>query len=141
MTPFEGRYPQASSISHCQFEAEDPLRFFVLSNVGHYFEGAPVKVKLKKFFGWPRARTIINPEIVWHSEDRIKSVEGCMSYPERPVFNLRRWEIVKVKYWTFWGKREKKFYYYRAMVLQHEIDHFDLIDPKDIHKNKYGQKN
>ena len=81
MKPFEGKYPQASSISHCQIEEKDPLRFFVLGNSWHVFEGTPMK--LKKFFGWPRARTIINPKIINHERKVMSMKEGCMSWEQQ----------------------------------------------------------
>ena len=30
LSPFPGKYERAASISHCQIEANDPLRFFVV---------------------------------------------------------------------------------------------------------------
>ena len=93
--PFEGRFPNASSISHCQLEGtqNDPLKFFVLGNDIHLFRDSRGQVKykpikLKKYFGFPYPRTIINPEIIWHNEKLIKSREGCMSQPDTPPMNV-----------------------------------------------------
>lgn len=129
MKPFPGRYPKASSISHCQIEAEDPLRFFVLGDSWHVFEGSPMK--LKKFFGFPWARTIINPDIIEGHGQRVKSQEGCMSFPDTKTRRVKRWEIVDCRFWTFWGRRTKRLYLYRAAVVQHEVDHMDAVTTED----------
>lgn len=134
LKPFEGKWPNASAISHCQITQDDPLRFLVLGDGYHTFEGRPVK--LKKYFGFPWSRVIINPEIVWHSTNAIKSVEGCYSFSKQKTRRVQRWEIVDCTYWTFFGKRTKKFYLYRAAVLQHEIDHFNGITIEDRYFNK-----
>lgn len=133
MKPFPGRFPKASSISHCQMEAEDPLRFFVLGGHWHVFEAVPMK--LKTAFGFPWARTIINPKIVWHGKDTQNIKEGCMSLEDQKPHKIKRWRIVEAEYWTFFGKRKKKFYLYRAVVLQHEIDHMNNILPEEIYRH------
>lgn len=130
--PFEGRFPVASSISHCQIEAVDPLRFFVLGNSWHNFENKPAK--LKKFFGFPWPRTIINPVIVSAGNKHQHIREGCMSYTDernQKVLKVKRHEIVECEYWTIFGKRRKKMYLYRAALLQHELDHMDMITTED----------
>ena len=133
--PFAGRFPFASSISHCQIELNDPLRFFVVDKEGGMNEqGVRLKqgTKLKRYFG---ARTIINPEIIGHGEATIKSREGCMSFPDGKIRKIKRWETVEVKYWTFFGKKQRKFYMYRASICQHEISHFDLVDIEQEYKH------
>jgi len=135
MNPFDGRYPVASSIAHCQIEATNPLRFFVLGRAWHLAAGKPYK--LKRFFGFPWPRTIINPEIIWHGEDKIKSIEADVG-DERPPLNIRRWEIIEVKYQTFFGKRKRKFYHYRSSLIQHNIDLFNCFSLKDRQKNRYN---
>src|SRR3990167_6697000 len=65
LSPFPGRYPEAMSMSHCQIEPNDPLRFFVVSRGHRQWK------HLRWFFGeWylGGARTIMNPEIVWHGK-------------------------------------------------------------------------
>lgn len=132
MSPFEGRYPFASSISHCQIEGNDPLRFFVVDQEGNY-------IKLKKFFGFPRARTIINPVIISHGKKKVKQKEGCMSISDKPK-RIQRWENVEIEFQTLWTllftKRKKKLYLYRAACVQHELDHQDFITSEEVYKNK-----
>ena len=123
MKPLPGRWPNASSISHCQITDKDPLRFFVIGNSWHLFENRPVK--LKKYFGWPYVRTIMNPKIISIGNVSYKSREGCFSFPESPMRTIKRSETVTLKFWTFLGPRIKKLQMYRAAVVQHEIDHMD----------------
>lgn len=128
LSPFPGKFPFVSSISHCQMNADDPLRFFVVDREGGMNEqGVRLKqgTKLKRYFG---ARTIINPEIVGHGEETIISKEGCMGFPDGKIRKIKRRETVEMKYWTFFGRRQRKFYMYRASICQHEIDHFNLVD-------------
>lgn len=117
--PFPGKYERAASISHCQIEADDPLRFFVIDKDFGWF------------FGWGKilpARVIINPKIISHGTQHQHIREGCMSYPFRNTIKMKRWEIVEAEYWTFFGKRRKKLYLFRAAMIQHELDHMNMLD-------------
>ena len=68
-------------------------------------------------------KIMINPEIVSHSEDRVKKVEGCLSYPK--VFcSVERWKTVKVKYLNEnFIMTEEELEEYPSRVAAHEIDH------------------
>ena len=135
-TPFEGKYPFAASISHCQVEAEDPLRFFVVDREGGTYEKdkkgniKPLRYAypLKKWFG---ARTIINPVPVGHGKEIISSMEGCMSDDNPKKRRIKRYENVWISYWTFFGKKTRKFSMFRSILIQHELDHFDNISIED----------
>lgn len=84
---------------------------------------------------------LINPEIVWFGEDKIKVAEGCLSVKGYEGFVVRPVKIGVVAY-TPEGKRlefETDSLY--ARVLQHEIDHLDgilypdrIAELKDIRK-------
>jgi len=122
---FPGRYPKSSSISHCQIEGDDPLRFFVVDKqgsekIGWYFNN--------RIFP---ARTIINPKILEYYGGEIENKEGCMSFPFSRTIKIRRWEIVLAEYWTIWGKKRKKLYLWRSFVFQHELEHMDLTHPRE----------
>ncbi|MBN9386773.1 MAG: peptide deformylase [Chloroflexi bacterium] len=70
---------------------------------------------------------LINPEIVWFSDDRIKAGEGCLSVRGFEGYVVRPTRIGVVAY-DEKGKRlefEASSLYARA--LQHEIDHLDGI--------------
>jgi peptide deformylase len=70
---------------------------------------------------------MVNPEIVWESEDHSLYEEGCLSIPgqfaeiERPV-------AVRVKYLDYLGKpNEVLAENMLARCVQHEIDHLDGV--------------
>lgn len=75
--------------------------------------------------GKPRA--MINPQIVYRSEEKIVGEEGCLSVPE--IFeNVERSKEVIVKYKDENGtEQEEKFVDYSARIVQHEYDHLDGI--------------
>lgn len=131
LSPFEGKYPYASSISHSQIEPNDPLRFFVVDLEGNF-------INLGRFFGWKflSARTIINPEIISKGNETQYIREGCMSFQSDHIRKIKRHEIVELKYWTFFGPRQKKFYLYRAALIEHEIDHMDCTTVEDHYRHR-----
>ena len=70
---------------------------------------------------------LINPEIIYKSEEKILFCEGCLSVPGQSA-EVERHESVKVRYTDYNGKeQELEASDYRAVVLQHEIDHLDGI--------------
>jgi peptide deformylase len=75
--------------------------------------------------GKPRA--MINPKIVYRSEEKIVAEEGCLSVPE--IFeNVERSKEVIVRYKDESGaEHEEKFVDYSARIVQHEYDHLDGI--------------
>jgi peptide deformylase len=75
---------------------------------------------------------LINPEIVWKSEETHVDREGCLSFPNITV-HVERPEEVKFDYTDQTGKRvrEKTFSELYARALCHETEHLDgvlLID-------------
>lgn len=137
--PFPGRFPWASSISHCQIEENDPLRFFVVDREGGLNEqGVRLRqgTPLKRYFG---ARTIINPIITKTGKEIMNSREGCMSFASEKIRKIKRLENVFVSYWTFFGPRIRKFSLYRASIVQHEIDHMDLVNIHDRYFHRRGK--
>lgn len=68
---------------------------------------------------------LINPEIIWHSDNLIESEEGCLSVPGQRA-KIKRFDKIKVKYLDINGKEniiETNGLF--AICLQHEIDHLD----------------
>jgi peptide deformylase len=66
---------------------------------------------------------MINPEILWVSDDKEKGWEGCLSIPglRGPVPRHRR---IGVRYLTRAGEvREDEYAGFLARVFQHEFDH------------------
>lgn len=81
-------------------------------------KGRPMKKKPLVF---------INPEIIEHSDERVKNLEGCLSVPGISC-EIERWSRVKVKcYDENFNEviREGDGLFGRCM--QHEIDHLDGI--------------
>ena len=70
---------------------------------------------------------LVNPEIVAHSNRKVKSKEGCLSLPGIQV-EVERWEWVEVEAYD----ADFELYSYRSgelfgRCMQHEIDHLDGI--------------
>jgi peptide deformylase len=66
---------------------------------------------------------LLNPEILWHSEDQNTYEEGCLSVPEHYA-EVTRPAKVRVRYMDRQGEiREIEADGLLATVLQHEIDH------------------
>ncbi|MBQ8870422.1 MAG: peptide deformylase [Alphaproteobacteria bacterium] len=70
---------------------------------------------------------LVNPEIVYKSEETILFCEGCLSVPKQSA-DVERHYAIKVRYLDYNGKaQEIEAEDYLAVVLQHEIDHLDGI--------------
>lgn len=70
---------------------------------------------------------LINPEIIWHSNDKEILEEGCLSFPEIRD-EVARYKNIKVKYIDTNGEEKiLEANDYVAKVLQHEIDHTNGI--------------
>ena len=81
-------------------------------------KGRPMKKKPLVF---------INPEIIEHSDERVKNLEGCLSVPGISC-EIERWSWVKVKCFDEnfnEVSREGDGLFGRCM--QHEIDHLDGV--------------
>ncbi|MBZ4689869.1 MAG: def1 [Cereibacter sp.] len=74
-----------------------------------------------------RARPIamLNPEVVWSSEDISTYEEGCLSLPNQ-FADIERPASVKVRWMGMDGKQEEELFTgLWATCVQHEIDHLD----------------
>jgi peptide deformylase len=70
---------------------------------------------------------LINPEIVWASEERVAHEEGCLSIPEY-LDEVIRPERVKVRFLDLEGKaQEIDADGLLARVVQHEVDHINGV--------------
>ncbi|QUS36510.1 peptide deformylase [Falsirhodobacter algicola] len=73
----------------------------------------------------PRPMVLINPEILWSSEDRSTYEEGCLSIPEQYA-EVERPARVRVRWLGLDGaEHEEEFADLWATCVQHEIDHLD----------------
>ena len=70
---------------------------------------------------------VINPEIIWRSEETVVGSEGCLSIPGY-VGNVERNESIKVKGLSVFGRPLKiSASGWMARIFQHEIDHLEGI--------------
>lgn len=87
----------------------------------------------------PAPYKMVNPKIVWHSDELQECQEGCLSIPNQYA-PVQRFESVKVEYLDENGKScildAKGFL---AVAVQHELDHLDGVIFID-HLSKLRQK-
>ena len=77
--------------------------------------------------GKPHPLFIVNPEIVWASEEESPYEEGCLSFPGQYA-EVWRPSQVKVKYLDYWGKEQLlEADGLLATCIQHEMDHLNGI--------------
>ncbi len=73
----------------------------------------------------PRPMVLVNPEIVWASEDLSTYEEGCLSIPEQYA-EVQRPATVRVRWLDMDGTtQEEEMTGLWATCVQHEIDHLD----------------
>ena len=73
----------------------------------------------------PRPMVLINPQVIWSSEDTSTYEEGCLSIPEQYAEVTRPAEV-KVRWMALEGSvHEEQFAGLWATCVQHEIDHLD----------------
>lgn len=73
----------------------------------------------------PRPLVLVNPEIVWASEDLSTYEEGCLSIPDQYA-EVERPAEVRVRWQDLDGKdQEEQFSGLWATCVQHEIDHLN----------------
>ena len=88
-------------------------------------------------------KVMINPEIIWHSQEQEIDEEACLSVPGRKG-KVSRFKQIVVKYQTVdWKIKEEKLSWFNARIVQHEIDHLDgvLFVDKVIQENKVNLSN
>ncbi|MBA3909536.1 MAG: peptide deformylase [Rhodobacter sp.] len=75
--------------------------------------------------GPPEPMVLVNPEVVWSSEDVSVYEEGCLSIPDQYA-DVKRPAEVKVRWLDLAGQeQERQFHGIWATCVQHEIDHLD----------------
>ncbi len=75
----------------------------------------------------PKAYVLVNPEIIYHSDETTEDLEGCLSVPGL-VGRVERWDAVTVKAQNRFGKSMKiKAEGWLARIFQHEMDHLDGV--------------
>ena len=75
----------------------------------------------------PAPLYMVNPEIIWKSEDLEVCEEGCLSLPEMRA-EVERPASVKIRYLDYDGKEcELLAEEFLAVAAQHELDHLDGV--------------
>jgi peptide deformylase len=75
--------------------------------------------------GVPEPMVLINPQVIWASEDLSSYEEGCLSIPDQYA-EVKRPALVKVRWMGLDGaEQERQFEGLWATCVQHEIDHLD----------------
>jgi peptide deformylase len=107
----------------------EPLALFIVaSRPNRRYPHAPVM----------EPTAMLNPELLWASNDTETGWEGCLSIPgiRGPV---RRHQRVRVRYLTREGEiREEEYKGFLARIFQHEFDHInglvylDRVDSRDL---------
>ena len=95
----------------------------------------------KKLYG------LINPEIVWASDEKVDGTEGCLSIPGW-LGDVSRHEAIAVKALNRSGQKVKiNAEGWLARIFQHEIDHLDgvlyidrLVSPDTLRRVEPGQE-
>jgi peptide deformylase len=76
---------------------------------------------------------LINPNILWATEEKVLGEEGCLSLPDIWLYVPRSTEIV-LRYQNEKGKEEeRRLQGFDARVVQHEVDHLNGILIVDYH--------
>lgn len=84
---------------------------------------------------------LINPEILWKSEEKIDDWEGCLSIPDLECL-VPRYSEVRIKYQNLAGRvLEKTMKNTLSRVIQHEIDHLDGKFMIDLAKDSRKKSN
>ena len=75
----------------------------------------------------PAPMYLINPEIIWRSEETEICEEGCLSVPEQNA-EVERPASVRVRYTDYHGQSQEILAEgFLAVVVQHELDHLNGI--------------
>jgi peptide deformylase len=75
--------------------------------------------------GTPEPMVLLNPQVIWSSEDLSTYEEGCLSIPDQYA-EVKRPASVTVQWMNLDGAaQERSFEGLWATCVQHEIDHLD----------------
>jgi peptide deformylase len=94
-----------------------------------------------------RLYVVVNPEVVWASEERVQGTEGCLSVPGW-VGDVMRHEAIVVRGLNRHGDKIKiEAEGWLARIFQHEIDHLDgvlyidkLVSKETLRRVEAGQE-
>ena len=96
----------------------------------------PKGKNIDKDFLWETV--LVNPKILEKSEEMQESEEACLSLPDRQGY-VERHQWVVVEYQDLKGKKkQQKYSWFNACIIQHEVDHLNgiLFTDKLIRESK-----
>lgn len=109
---------EASGVGIAAPQVSESLRIFIITGIASpRYPDAPET----------EAKVIINPEIVWISEELEKGWEGCLSIPGLRALVPRHKSIRAVYRDRDDNFLEEEFSDFEARVFQHEYDHINGI--------------
>ncbi len=87
--------------------------------------------------GTRNPQVLVNPEIIWESEELCTKEEGCLSIPGHYAM-VERPTVVRVKYYDVTGgEHEMECEDWAAACVQHEIDHLNgVLFPEHLSRLK-----
>jgi peptide deformylase len=111
----------ASGVGLAGPQVDQPLRLTVVETLPDYDEEGNEIEGTRDLF------VLVNPEIVWHSEEMVRGIEGCLSIPGW-VGEVKRHKSIRVKAQDRFGKNLRlRFHDWTARIIQHEVDHLDGV--------------
>lgn len=101
--------------------------------------GVPLKLVVTDYYDNEKPMVWINAEIIWASENKVNSKEGCLSI-KGFYYTIKRYSEIKVKFLDIDNKvKIAHLSGIAAYCLQHEIDHTNGILFND-HLNALGKE-
>lgn len=111
----------ASGVGLAAPQIDQPLRLTVVESLPDYDEEGEEIEGTRDLF------VLVNPEIVWQSEEMVSGIEGCLSIPGW-VGEVDRHKSVRIKAQDRNGKKLRlKFNGWTARIVQHEVDHLEGV--------------
>lgn len=112
---------EASGVGLAGPQVDQPLRLTVVETLPDYDEEGNEIEGTRELF------VLVNPEIVWKSEEMVSGIEGCLSIPGW-VGEVSRHKSIRVKAQDRNGKNIRmRFYDWTARIVQHEVDHLEGV--------------
>jgi peptide deformylase len=111
----------ASGVGLAGPQVDRPLRLTVVETLPDYDEDGNEIEGTRDLF------VLVNPEIVWQSDEMVKGVEGCLSIPGF-VGEVKRHKSIRVKAQDRHGKQIRlRLHDWTARIVQHEVDHLNGV--------------
>lgn len=112
---------EASGVGLAGPQVDQPLRLTVVETQPDYDEEGNEIEGSRDLF------VLVNPEIVWRSDETVKGIEGCLSIPGW-VGEVSRHKSIRVKAQDRNGKNIRmRLHNWTARIVQHEVDHLDGV--------------